>query len=144
MSKLAKLCVLQLMFVLIACGGDGPTAEDQNRLVGRYLLITVDGESVPFVIQESGPRLVLRSGFLDFVSNDDVDIGFTFEFDDVPEVFEDRSGYRRRGSELTIYLVSGVDTTAVAGVVNGNDVTILDRDPSDPSAPPITLLYRKR
>jgi hypothetical protein len=143
MSKLGKLCLLQLVLVLIACGGDGPSALDQNRLAGRYVLISVDGENLPIVFQESAPEIVLRAASLDFVSSEDVDIEFTFEFDGVPDVLADRSGYRRRGSELTIYIVAGVDTIPVPGVVSGNDVTILDRDLSNPSAPTISWLYRK-
>jgi hypothetical protein len=143
MSRLARFCLLQLLFVLIACGGDGPSALDQNRLTGRYLLISVDGENLPIVLQASAPEIVLRAGALDFVSSEDVDVEFTFEFDGDPDVLVDRSGYRRRGSELTIYIVSGVDTIPVAGVVRGNDVTILDRDLSNPSAPTISWLYRK-
>lgn len=143
MSKLARLCLLQLLFVLIACGGDGPSALDQNRLTGRYLLISVDGENVPIVFQASAPEVVLRSGSLDFVSSEEVDIEFTFEFDGEPDVLVNRSDYRRRGSELTVFLVSGVDTIPVAGVVNGNDITILDRDISNPSSPTISWLYRK-
>jgi hypothetical protein len=131
------------LLTLAACGDDEPTNVEENRLVGRYLLISVDDKSVPIVQQESGPRIVLRTSALDFVSSEDVDISFTFEIDGIANSFEDRSPYRRSGSQLTIYFIAGTDTTVLPGVVSGNDITIMDRDPAIPSAPIVRWLYRK-
>lgn len=134
---------LVALLALAACGDDEPTSVEENRLVGRYLLISVDDKSVPVVLQESAPRVVVRTGALDFVSSEDVDISFTLEIDGIPDSSEDRLPYRRTGSQLSIYLIAGTDTTVVPGVVSGNDVTIMDRDPETPSAPIVRWLYRK-
>jgi hypothetical protein len=74
------LAALLLLLAVGACGGDDGTGleeeETQESLVGRYNLVTVNGDTLPVLLRDDSVRVTITSGYY----NLNIDETFTFGF----------------------------------------------------------------
>ncbi len=119
--------------LVAGCGGDSNAPD--NSHVGRYALVSVDGESVPITIDDDPDFVVtLLSGDLTLNANNtfvqSVTIAFTiFGASEPPETISCGGRYQRRGTALTLTSTANENCEAATlnATLNGNQVTISDQ-----------------
>lgn len=136
MHRLASTLALALMIPLAGCDSGGPTEPDAD-VGGTYTLETVNGQPLPFLLQQAGEdRLEVWSGYIRLDTDGRFEDNLTLrlvedgEAEEIPEVLE--GNWAVSGSSVTMTLDLGGAFTAQ---VQGDALTQVFNE--------FTLVYRR-
>ncbi len=118
------IAVLWVSLAIVGCGDDGVGPE--NSFTGRYDLISVNGESVPYVMAQVGNHaLEMTAGFLQLNNDETFSTAGTFRETvggSVSTYHQPASGsWTRTGDQVSLTYSNGSVDTAV---VSGNQLTV--------------------
>ena len=113
-----KLFVALALTLLVACSGDGPTGAGGD-ISGTYNLSTVNGIALPYLLQESGPRVeVFSDSYIlgtagKFIQSTSfrVTSGDTVTF----EIFPDSGSYTVQGTAVLFNFADNSTLSATLG-----------------------------
>jgi hypothetical protein len=139
MRRLAAALVLALASSAIACGSDSVTNPTPESLAGTWNLSTLNGVALPFVLQQSNPKVELLSDQIVVSSDGTFTDTFSLRFTDAAGVVTNDGGFDTgtwtlNGAALVLRYDS--DASVSTASVAGNSFTI--------SVPGLAQLYTKQ
>jgi hypothetical protein len=133
MRRMTFLAVAAMALITSGCGSDSTGPMDLLRL-GRYRLVSVDGETLPLTLYDDPTlKLTVTSGALTLNSNN----SFTEEvhidvvangFPAAPELLTCNGTFERSGNSFTMTSTASdeCDASTATGTLSGNTLTVDD------------------
>jgi hypothetical protein len=121
-----RLVCFALVFAALACGGDDTTTPTQASVAGTWTLQTINGSPLPFTLSAS-PKIELLSSVVNVSANgtwtSTTTNRTTIASQTSTTTSTDAGTYTLSGNNVAI-LSNGAGSTAQAGTVNGNTLTL--------------------